>query len=332
MEQKKENLDLTMRNTNAAEEFLTEENEELDKIDDTKIFKLLGFNQQLQDIKDIKNEILNKQSEFVSDEEVIHQIDSAIKNIDINVLKSFKKEHVDLIYSINGKPIELDMKFENEEREFQFKKDFLIFRKESSDAIKEIDKSIEKLEKELSEDQEEIDKLLSQFGDFSSFIKYKLDESLKNAETPEKIKRIQDMMLNYDFGFNLNNIYYIYKNYKNINNIIKDYFDNKRAATLYKKYLTALKALKIKSDLTSFPDLEIKFLPEKYHKYPNLFLFTVLRDIAYNKDMIKRTTDGLFLSQLGYNIKCLYGNRFKDEETKQQFILNIQKVLDLFYQ
>jgi hypothetical protein len=327
------NEDTTAENTNdntPANESVNTEPDASEKDSETKAFKFLDLNQQIQDMKDVKNNIIEQELKVFNDDSIQVALDKAIKNMTVEEIKAASKDQIEKIYTIDEKSIELDLEISDEQRAFEFKRDFLVYKKESAVALLEIDEALAKMEEDVKKEEEEFNKVINQYGNLSNFIRQKLVEDSTNAPT-EEYRAVYKKMLDYfDGAFNLDMLVEKYSTLKTINTI-KDYEDSTRSQSIYGKYVQATKKLGLKSDLTSFPDLEVKFLPEKYHKYPNLFLFAIIKLFGYKKDTVEKNTDGIFLSQFGVNLKNLYADRFDTPEIKQEFIQNIEKVLDLFY-
>lgn len=310
-------------------EVLNVENEKKDVTLDDAI-KILNAKSKIQDMIAVEKNIKEQQLKVIKDEEIVDKLQDKIKDMHVEMIKNLSADKIKEIYTIDGNELDLDMVFKTDDQRTNFLKDYLIYLKESSQALAEIDKATIQLDNEMKEYDKELEQIISEFGDINKCIKTKLEKDI--ADAPDEIvknKRIK-MLQNYNDGFELNNIYKLYASL-NIKNTIKDYFSKDTSAALYGKYLSVVKKLNIRTDITLFDNLEIKFLPEKYHKYPNLFLFSIIRYAAYRKDVANKHEDGVFLAQLMINIKYLFSDGFSSADDKSAFISNIEKTLDLFY-
>jgi hypothetical protein len=294
---------------------------------------LFGLNNMLDSVKKLNEQMKERQLHFLGDDESkIDHFTSILESKTIEEIKNASDEEImDLFKTEDGGTIELVLDINNPEESFKFRRDFLIFMKESIDAQKVIDEETAKIEKEIAESREELNKLIEQFGDFETYIEETMAKRLEVATGKER-ERLLIVKQAYEEAENLNEIYEHYKNKGTlmIINTIEDLKSISRANRVYEKYKKQLIKLNIKTDLTDFDNLELK-LDEKYHPYANVFLFAVIKYIAYKKD-VSVNKDGVFLARLGENVRKLFADSFKDEAKKEKFKASISKVLDLFIQ
>jgi len=291
-------------------------------------FRLLNMKQHMNDMSDMKKEILDKRINVLNDDTMSEYLDSIVKKLSIDEIKKLTPHEIEDLYKINNEPIVLDIVLNSPMQVFEFKKDFLIYLKESSEALTQIDAVLKKIDEEMLVHEIELNKLLDEYGDLSTFIRNKMVNDFMNASTENEKNTFKQRLDIFDDALTLNILVDHYKKLSTANTI-KDYFA--RSENIYAKYKKTMRLLGIKSDLVHFNDLEIKFLPKKYHKYPNLFLFSVFKYLAYKTDSAKRLTDGIFISQFTVNLKKLFTNNFNNTEERKIFINAIQTILDLFY-
>lgn len=290
---------------------------------------VLKVKNQLNDIKKVRQEIVDKALSITDDNDhIIECLQNNIKSIHLEKIKKLTKVEIDKIYMDGDKPIELSL--EDVKDEINFKRGYLVYLKESNFALEEIDRAIAGMDETLVEYNSAIESILSEHKSLTQFIESKLKDSYEKAQEPTVKARFKDMMDNFRWSFTLENIHDTLAGLKTAN-ILMDYNDDERSMHIYGKYKKVLKKLSLSSDLAVFDKLEEKHLPEKYHKYPNLFLYSVMRCISYKADKCTNTAEGVFLSQLAANVKALFEDSFDDMEHKQTFIQGIEDVLDLFY-
>lgn len=294
---------------------------------------LFGLGNMLDSVKKLSEQTREKQTQALGgDESKIEHFTSILENKTIEEIKNASDEEImGLFKTEDGGVIELTIDINNPEEAIKFRRDFLIFMKESIEAQKVIDEETAKLEKEIAESQEEYNKLIEQFGDFETYVEEQLNSRLENATGEEK-ERLIIVKKYYDEGTNLDELYEHYKTIgpSVIQNTISDLKSISRAKRVYEKYKKQLIRLNIKTDLTDFDGLELQ-LDEKYHSYKNIFLFAVIKYIAYKKE-VSSNREGVFLSRLAENVRKLLADKFKDEARKEQFVASVSKVLDLFIQ
>jgi len=294
---------------------------------DKDIISILGMKSKLNDINQMRNKLIGQEHMVIDNDEVLNILEERIKNMTTFQIKNLSSKQIEDIYTINNEKIELVIEMDSEERKISFMRDFLLFKKNSSVALKQMDKSIETLETELKKGDEEFNKIINEYDDIQTLIKTRLVDAINNSTNEDMRKRNTQILDSFNDALTLNEIFEHYKTQK-VLNTVHDY--KMRSDSIYTKYVRTCKHLGIKSDITIFNNLEIKFLPEKYHKIPNLFLFSVIKYFAYKKNCNKHI-DGIFLSQFLVNVKNLFCDKFKDINEKQTFIESIMKVLDLFY-
>lgn len=291
-----------------------------------KATKLFTAYDQINSINKLRDEMKKQQRSILGDEELVNHLSKAVSSMEPDAVKALSDEAIEEIFTIDGGEIEIAMDFNGDKKkEIEFKRDYLVYIRESDIANETLDRELELLEKEINEDQEAIKELLSDFGDLSTFMRAKLQQEFEEAEGSRK-EKLSKTIAAYDDSYTLERVI---KTYKDLNprNTISDYYN--RADQLFERYMKNIKKIGFNTDITIYGGLEKKFLDEKYHKYPNLFIFSIIKMYAHKKD-INKTEDGVFLSQLLVNLKYLYGDLFADEGKKETFKNSICKVLDLF--
>lgn len=214
------------------------------------------------------------------------------------------------------------------ETDEKFLKDYLIFIKESEQHSKEFDELVENFQKEIGSLTEEIQAECEKFGDIRGYIKDNYYKKLETAEGAEKI-RLEKAIEAIDDSLTLNRIYDLYSSLNPINTL-NDYKDKDRQKKILKNYSETVKELRLRTDLSVFKGLERMYLDKKYHKYPSLFIFIVMKYVAYSKLTASRINEGLFIVSLAMTLQGLYTNTLTDEN-KEKLISNIERILDLFY-
>ena len=116
---------------------------------------------------------------------------------------------------------------------------------------------------------------------------------------------------------------------KEIASIMEQFFTVKLNTYVFNKYSAKMKQIKYNPDIfRKFMDLEENFCGEDYYPYNNLFLFVVMRFIAY-ADM-SNTSDKYFVQTILSKLTKLVYHRFETNEEELIFINIIKKVDDKF--
>jgi len=292
-------------------------------------FKLLNLKSRINDINSIVESVNKKQNELFNELGDFDFIDKNIENVSEEDIDNMTDEEIDtLLTDEEGNVTEFAVSFKTIRELNQFKREFLIMRKQTLESFKKFDEEIAKLNAEIAESQEEFDKLVNTFGNVSNLIRFNLTERLEKAETDEQKELFTKLITSFDNGINLDNLKDYCKSYKGAN-ILWDHKDDKKATYIYRRYLKVIKSLDIKTDLTKFNFLEKRFLDKDYQERDNIFVFAVIHYISswHNKSYTK--ADGLFLTQFTINLKNLFYNKFDKEEDKNRFINNIIDVIKI---
>lgn len=237
-------------------------------------------------------------------------------------INALTKEELIELYKDN-KDFEVD-----EETDEKFLKDYLIFIKQSEKHSKEFDEIIEGFEKDIAKISKEIQEECSKFGDVRGYILSNYKLKLESAEGDERV-RLEKAIESINDSLTLNRIYDLYANLKP-ENTLNDYKDKDRQRKILKNYSEAIKTLRLRTNIAIFGGLERKYLDEKYHKYPSLFLFLIMKYVAYSKFTADRGNEGLFIVSLAMTLQGLYTDTLS-EENRDILIANIERILDLFY-
>lgn len=302
--------------------------EQSSDFDIEKARRLFGLQDSLKAITQMRDGLINNKVSVLGNEEVSKKIDERVADYSLEQLKTLSDEEVKNIYRFDDGEVDFSIDFKDDEsKKIEFMRNFLVFVKETSIAMAEIDKETERIVESLKADEEEFKKLVSKFGSLSSYIEADLRDRYERAETEEQKEKVGKMIQAYEHALTLENIIEHYKKFPT-DTTISDLYH--RPVDVYNRYMKVLKKLKVTTDLTQFDMLETKFLEEKYHVHPNLLLFAVIKYIAYKKNDADRSVDGVFLSQLAVNVRALFTNNFDSEEKKERFLQSVRNVLDLF--
>ena len=116
---------------------------------------------------------------------------------------------------------------------------------------------------------------------------------------------------------------------KEIKNIADGFLDGKKFEYIWKKYCNNVKYLNILPDtIKRFYNMEEMFLHESYYPFNNLFLFIVIRFIAYMNPHNSR--DILYANSLIVKCDHLIYHRFDSVDEEESFKNTIKAVLNMF--
>jgi len=285
---------------------------------------ILGAHEQINLINTMRDEMKKNKLQVLGNDDLAQKISDKISHLNPAAIAALTDEQVREFYTDENGEMEFDLEMTKGHSEIEFKRDFLVYLRETDIADKSFDEQMDTLQASIKEYQDELNTLLSDYGDLSAFMRSKLQEEY-DAAAPERKEKLLLIMDAYDDSYTLDRVLEHFQKFGR--NVLNDY--KHRPDALYKKFVKATKELKLKADFSAFNNVEKNFLEEKYQQYPNLFMFLVIKMYAQKKDLTNNV-DGVFLSQVAVNLKSLYANSFGSEEKKQGFLNAIRKVLDLF--
>ena len=225
-----------------------------------------------------------------------------------------------------------------EESKYDLIREVLMSLKDDFIALEESEKDVEELKSQMNS-------VVKEYHNYMCSPEYE-EKRKKNIETLEK--RIQELKENgksYDHHEvaqmskkietmkNIINGSFILNRLKvngksEVSSIVKSYFDNKKSSYIIDRFKD--KIIKVgfnKDTYRFFFNIEEKYLPEEYHVYNNLFLFIVMRFIAYIN--INSEDDRSYVRSIVSSISKLIYEKYT-EEYKEQFINTIKECLDYF--
>ncbi len=289
---------------------------------------LFNMVETMQSLKTFAHDIADQRKKVLGEEAEISAIlEERLEDISMETLKTLSDARIEELFTgPDGRAIQLATNDTDPRTEAEFKRAFLVFMKESSEALQQIDEQTAKLELEIEASREEVNELMKNFGSYNNYIRQTLQQRLATLpEGPERDNCINIQAAMED-AYDLNRIYDTVSKLDRAN-IIDDFKSQTRSVRLYEKYKKHLTTMGITTDLTDFNNLE-QHLDEKYHALSNLFLFSVIKLFAYKKEVTRY--DGVFISQLSVNIRDLMGKTQNDPANTERFKVSIQRVLDLF--
>lgn len=298
---------------------------------DSDVTKALQVNEELQTLKAAEREI-NEKKRSVATEDSLEKLEDKVSAYTSEQLKKMTDEEILSVFvDDDGNEIEISLPNLNDKEIIEFKRDYLVFLAES----KELDKSIAESQKELEEANKELlesnKDIIGEFTNLSNYLESSIKKKLEDENLDDKTrKRLETILKSYDVSAFIDKVINQYQGARTIDNTMREYLDINQHRSRYAKYrMVSEGKLKMSVDLSRYGKLEEKFLPEKYHKHPNLFIFVIMRYISYAYEP-KMENEGVSISTLSIKIQNLLGNRLTEEE-KEEFLNKMMELLDLFY-
>lgn len=158
-------------------------------------------------------------------------------------------------------------------------------------------------------------------------MKERLAKTTDETEAAKVSKRIHVIEASDSLSFIFDRIEKLQQ--KEIDNIVNAYFDKKRTNYIMERYKLKSPKYGYKPEMvTSLIGIEEKFLPEEYADFNDLFLFNIMRMIAYSDP--NGEEDSLYIRKLLMETIKLVFNRFNENEDRNKMIEIIKKFDDKF--
>lgn len=160
-----------------------------------------------------------------------------------------------------------------------------------------------------------------------SLMKEAAEKETDPVKKREMIEMIDAIESTQTFSF----MYTRFKDYgeHELANIVEKFFSDHKGTYIIDKFKKKIGKFGFNEDIYKyFFNLEENFLPEKYYPYNNLFLFIVMRHIAYSDPYNK--VDKMQVQSIYSAMANLIYHKFDKEEREAQFIKFIESILDLF--
>lgn len=318
----------TIDPTNELVELASQETTELPASpteDLKKVTEYLGLKDQVRSIEALRKEMSEHHGTY-AEGDTIAILTAIATDYTATQLKEMSDTEINQLFELEEGELALSLNFDTEQEETNFKRDLMQHLRTEAEMNANLDTEMAKIENLLESFEPEFEAITREFEDIGLYLRSQLAAELALDETsPERKENLQSMIDSFDDALTLDRIFNTLQQHS-LTNVLHDY--KHRDQQIYKRYKRVIKALGLDTDLTVFVDLEKKFLAEKYHTYPNLFLFIVIKHYAHLKTM-RRSADGMWMSRFTLNLKHFYGNRM-NEKDRAVFVSGIERILDLF--
>lgn len=256
------------------------------------------------------------------------------KNVTVQQIAQMSADEIDALYvTEDGNELKLNAKFSTKDEETEFKRDFLDMLLENSTRFDKIDGHIANLQKEMEAYNQGIAQLYAETnGDIIAFVRKELEATVATDPDSEYAKGSQEIINTIEDSYTLESLYQYYLNQK-VENTISDSIYRKD--DVYNKFVKNCKRTQIITNFKNYENIEVNFLDEKYHKYPGLFAFAIVKMYAYKKQFNR--LEAIWLLQMNANLNLLLieptrGFILNDEQrvNRERLIKGMERVLDLF--
>lgn len=241
-------------------------------------------------------------------------------------LQGVPDETIDKLYKpTNGDPeIILELPLDNEKKIKEFKKSFIGLLIINHEADKVYETEVARLNEEIAKDMEDFKKAVGEYGSFHNYVLSELEYNSENAKTKEERDRQKKLLKYFNYAETSENILDAIQKC-NPANFMSDYQNETKQVEVYSRYLKIVKKMQNNIDLTKYPNIEDHI--EGYEQYLNLFVFAVMRTIAYEKDSSQE--QAFYLANLAMVIQEFLAGSL-EENRKERFVTGVKAVIDYF--
>ena len=239
-------------------------------------------------------------------------------------------------------PEVLDEHFEKEYEKIKsdLVRSILLRVKTDIDSYEESKKNIEELKSEAGGISQEYSKYMCshEFEEKKNSQIKELEERLSEEMKKENIteadmvankkmkKKLDEMKAIQSSSFILNRLRSLGE--KEVKNIVKNYFDDKRSSYIIEKFIGKIERTGFdKRIYRFFFNIEEKYLDDEYHVFNNLFLFIVMRFVAYSD--VENETGRSYVRSIVSSLAKLIYEKY-NEEQKEKFLTIVKETLDFF--
>lgn len=201
-------------------------------------------------------------------------------------------------------------------------------------------KSFQSLLNDRNKIVKDVEKAIQDYSEYlsSDEVKKQDEERIKDlqskieAETDPSLKATYQKKL--DIVLNSDSLTFIYQRMeklgkKELDNIVDGFFNKKKFSYIIQRYEDKARRLGYKPELyKALIDIEEKFLGEDYYPFNNLFLFIMIRFIAYSD--VNDETESLYCQSVIVKISKLMYHKFNNDSERDIVIALIKMVDDYF--
>ena len=187
----------------------------------------------------------------------------------------------------------------------------------------------------------DVEHAMKDYSDYlsSDEVKKKDEENLRELqskidnETDPKLKAAYQKKL--DIISNSDSLEFILQRMKTLgkkelDNIVDSFFNNKKFQYIIQRYEEKSRRLGYKPELyKALTDIEEKFLGEEYYPFNNLFLFIMLRFIAYAD--VNNDADALYCQSIIVKVSKLVYHKYNNDGEKE-IVVNFIRMVDDYFQ
>lgn len=292
------------------------------------IEKIIGVASQMEAIKQAQEEIATAQQKVLS--EAIN-VDPAVL-VERATAKGYTAETIDKLTHADVKEIfdgfELETEEKNPRKILDFQLGIISYFVRTSVIEAELDLELGRINDIMKESAIELDAMAASFGDIDNMVQAYVQEELNNA-TGERKAHIEGIVASMNQAETFDDVYdtFYARGVKNVKSELALRPEN--TLRRMNKNLQSLGKTNVEK-LTAYGNLEsIIFGADSTEaQTPNLFLFTVMRHLAFVKEP-RREREGVFISQLLINLKHITRGTMPDEKLTR-FQAGVRRILNLY--
>lgn len=277
----------------------------------------------LEYMQDQRNDFFNDGEDFNALGECFSKYtEDELKKMNLEQLLVVREEMEAVGFTLN-RPAGSNMSDE------EYLKDMIVYFKSMIESENELTQLIDRFDEEIAKANDELEGIMK---DYSNSVVHLMREEIANNPNFKDTKLgaiYESIMASFDSSFNLAPVLEVAREL-NPANTVNDYKVNKDK--VYKQYLSVLKRLNVKHDLSQFTNVQSLVTDKDYGEDFNDFLvFILMKFIAKRGQSLdfSKKIDGVFASQLCTNMYLLSSNA-DDEVIQGVFKESCKELLEIY--
>lgn len=248
--------------------------------------------------------------------------ENEIKKMNLEQLLVVREEMEEVGFTLN-RPTGSNMSDE------EYLKDMIIYFKSMIDSENKLNELISNFDEEIAKSNQELENIMK---DYSNSVIHLMREEIANNPKFKETKLggiYEGIMKSFDNSFDLQPVLTVAKEL-NPANTINDYKMNRDK--VYKQYLSVIKRLNVKHDLSQFNNVQSLVTDKDYgEEYNGFLIFVLMKFIAKRGQSLdfSKKVDGVFASQLCTNMYLLSSNA-DDEVIQGKFKDSCRELLEIY--
>lgn len=295
----------------------------------TTVGQIMQYKEEVKKINNMQESINQYITHASKDADLDHVIEKvkALGENRASIVRCMTWEELqDLFSTEDGTKIVLNVSGTTKQKS-DFYKDFALYLVDSQVQQESIELTLSQFEEEIKVLTKELNDALGSIGDVPTMMETNMRAIVDETSDPIKKKLCMMGLKSMEDAWTLDTIVNHY-NKIGVKNVLKEFYTRNGQKRISEKFSVFLKKTGLHSTMVNFPNIESRYLEDKYHNYDNLFVFMICKYFGANASDSESMNNKLLLTQLVTILTCLYADTLLPEN-KEKILKGIRNVLDL---